>query len=105
MSKKIDKDFFESDVISLLEKIDACGSIAGAAKALGISYKTAWDSMNAMNDLSVKPLFVSLAGDTHGDGSTLTEEGRQLVSEFRIMQQEREKFLANLAFMELLCKC
>ena len=105
MSKKTDMEFFSSDKISLLEKIDECGSITGAANALGISYKTAWDTMRSLNDLSVKPLFVRLAGDTLGDGSTLTEEGRQLVREFRIMQQEREKFLANLAFTELLSKC
>jgi molybdate transport system regulatory protein len=93
---KTDKEFLGSDRIALMEKIDEYGSITRAAKALGISYKTAWDTMNAINNLSEKPLFIRSTGGKSGGGTTLTEEGRQVIRKYRIIQQEHEKFLANL---------
>jgi len=94
--KKTDKDFLGSDRIALLEKIDECGSITRAAKALGICYKTAWDTVNAINNLSEKPLFIRLTGGRTGGGTKLTEAGRQIIRKYRIIQQEHEKFLENL---------
>ena len=41
-----DQDFVGRDQIRLLERIDELGSITKAAKAVGISYKTAWDTVN-----------------------------------------------------------
>ena len=38
--------------IQLLKAIEHCGSITNAAKHIGISYKTAWDRINVMNNLS-----------------------------------------------------
>jgi molybdate transport system regulatory protein len=94
--KKTDMDFLRSDRIALLEKIDECGSINKAAKLAGMSYKTAWDSINAMNNLSEKPLFVRTAGGKSGGGTILTEEGKELVRKYRLIQREHEKFLTNL---------
>ncbi|HOI16277.1 MAG TPA: TOBE domain-containing protein [Geobacteraceae bacterium] len=94
--KKTDMDFLRGDRIALLEKIDECGSINKAAKLVGMSYKTAWDSINAMNNLSENPLFIRTAGGKSGGGTTLTEEGKELVRKYRLIQREHEKFLANL---------
>jgi molybdate transport system regulatory protein len=94
--KKTDMDFLRGDRITLLEKIDECGSINKAAKLVGMSYKTAWDSINAMNNLSEKPLFVRTAGGKSGGGTTLTVEGKELVRKYRLIQREHEKFLTNL---------
>lgn len=94
--KKTDMDFLRGDRIALLEKIDECGSINKAAKLVGVSYKTAWDSINAMNRLSEKPLFIRTAGGKSGGGTILTEEGKELVRKYRLIQREHEKFLANL---------
>ena len=38
--------------IALLEAIAATGSITQAAKAVGLSYKGAWDAVDAMNNLA-----------------------------------------------------
>jgi len=94
--KKTDMDFLRSDRIALLEKIDECGSINKAAKLVGMSYKTAWDSINAMNKLSEKPLFIRTAGGKSGGGTILTEEGKELARKYRLIQREHEKFLTNL---------
>jgi len=93
---KTDKEYLGSDRIALMEKIDEFGSINKAAKVLGISYKTAWDTMNTINNLSEKPLFVRATGGKSGGGTTLTEEGRQVIRKYRIIQQEHDKFLENL---------
>lgn len=94
--KKTDTEFLGSDRISLLEKIDEYGSITKAAKAVGISYKTAWDTVNAINNLSEKPLFIRMTGGKSGGGTSLTEEGRDVIRTYRIIQDEHEKFLTNL---------
>jgi molybdate transport system regulatory protein len=94
--KKTDMDFLGSERIALLEKIDECGSISKAAKLVGVSYKTAWDSINAMNNLSEKPLFIRSAGGKSGGGTILTVEGKELVRKYRLIQREHDKFLTNL---------
>lgn len=94
--KRTGTDFLGSDRIALLEKIDEYGSITKAAKAVGISYKTAWDTVNAINNLSEKPLFIRMTGGKSGGGTILTEEGRDVIRTYRIIQEEHEKFLTNL---------
>jgi molybdate transport system regulatory protein len=87
-----------SDVrISLLEKIDESGSITQAAKAVGISYKTAWDAVDAMKNLSGDALVESLTGGKGGGGTRLTEAGRKLVQTYRLIQKENERFLSSIS--------
>lgn len=94
--KKTDMAFLGSDRIALLEKIHEYGSISKAAKAVGVSYKTAWDTINSINDMSEKPLFIRVTGGKSGGGTRLTEEGKDLVRTYRIIEEEHEKFLSNL---------
>ena len=61
--------FLGADRIALLEKIDELGSITRAAKAVGISYKNAWDTVNLINNLADKPLFTRLTGGKGGGGT------------------------------------
>lgn len=93
-----DKDAQISDVrISLLEKIGETGSITQAAKAVGISYKTAWDAVDAMNNISEEALVESLSGGKGGGGTRLTEAGQKLVQTYRVIQQEHERFLSSIS--------
>ncbi|MRR56932.1 MAG: LysR family transcriptional regulator [Deltaproteobacteria bacterium] len=93
---KEDREFLGDDRIRLLEMIEEHGSITKAAKAVGISYKTAWDTMDAINNLSDKPLFIRMAGGKSGGGTRLTEEGREVIHKYRVIREEQEKFLANI---------
>ena len=54
--------------IKLLEAVAEHGSITKAAKAAGFSYKTAWESVNAINNLLPTPAFVTKAGGRAGGG-------------------------------------
>lgn len=83
--------------ISLLEQIAETGSITKAAKAVGISYKTAWDTVDGMKNLSGHPLVESVSGGSHGGGTRLTEAGQRLAETYRIVQREHARFLDSLA--------
>eukprot|EP01042_Synura_sphagnicola_P035019 gene35019-44879_t len=48
--------------IHLLRTIAELGSISAAAKALGLSYRGAWDSVQALNNLSARPLVLAQTG-------------------------------------------
>ena len=88
--------FLGVDRIRLLEKIDELGSITRAAKAVGISYKTAWDTINLINNLAEKPLVDRLTGGKGGGGTSLTAEGKKVITQFHTIQEEHRKFLDNL---------
>lgn len=91
-----DRKFLGGDRISLLEKIDEHGSITKAAKAVGVSYKAAWDVINMINNLAEKPLVSRLTGGKGGGGTSLTAEGKRVLEQFRIIQAEHRKFLNNI---------
>jgi molybdate transport system regulatory protein len=82
--------------IDLLQRIAECGSISQAAKSIGMSYKAAWDAVDAMNNLAGEPLVQRNAGGKGGGGTLLTERGRRLVASFRLIEQEHRRFLESL---------
>lgn len=82
--------------IDLLAQIDATGSITAAARAVGMSYKGAWDAIDAMNNLAGEPLVVRAAGGKGGGGTQLTDRARRLIATFRALESEHRKFMDNL---------
>jgi len=85
------------DHLELLERIDATGSITAAASAMGMSYKAAWEAVEAVNNLAEHPLVERKTGGQKGGGTTLTVYGRRLVGAYRRLEQEREQVLKKLA--------
>ena len=55
--------------IKLLEAIALHGSISQAAKTVPLSYKAAWDAIDAMNNLAPEPLVIRTTGGKHGGGT------------------------------------
>lgn len=82
--------------ITLLETIDSLGSISAAAKQLGMSYRSAWDAVAEMNNMWDAPLVMKSPGGSHGGGTRLTEQGRELIAGFKLMQQEYQRFTDGL---------
>lgn len=80
--------------VELLAAIETTQSISSAAKAIKLSYKAAWDAVEAMNNLADAPLVERSVGGKGGGGTKLTERGRQLVETFRAVEQENARFLA-----------
>lgn len=83
--------------IELLRYIDEQGSISAAAREMGMSYKAAWQAVDAMNSLADKPLVERLIGGKHGGGTRLTEEGRRTVEMFGRVEEEYSYFLTRLS--------
>jgi molybdate transport system regulatory protein len=82
--------------IRLLEAIAQRGSISQAAKAVPLSYKAAWDAIDAMNNLAPKPLVIRTTGGKHGGGTELTTYGRRLIAFYRALEEEHRAALARL---------
>lgn len=82
--------------IELLEKIGETGSISSAARTVGMSYKGAWDAIDAMNNLSDEPLVTRVVGGKRGGGSELTARARRLIDVFRAMEREHRRFMQQL---------
>jgi molybdate transport system regulatory protein len=72
--------------LALLDAVAETGSISGAAKRIGMTYKAAWDAIEAMNNLSVQPLVQSQHGGAGGGGARLTPLGEQIVSTQKRLQ-------------------
>lgn len=83
--------------IRLLEAIDQHGSISQAAKAVPISYKAAWDAIDAMNNLADHPLVIRSAGGRHGGGTVLTDYGRKVMALYRALEAEYQATLDRMA--------
>lgn len=82
--------------IELLQRIAETGSISQAAKSIGMGYKTAWDAVDAMNNLAGAPLVERSTGGKGGGGTHLTERGKRLIASFRVIEQEHQRFLQAL---------
>ncbi|WP_425261112.1 TOBE domain-containing protein [Rubrivivax sp. RP6-9] len=83
--------------VRLLEAIDAHGSISQAARHVPISYKAAWDAVDAMNNLAERALVESSTGGRAGGGTRLTEHGRRVVAMYRAVEAEYQTALDRLA--------
>jgi molybdate transport system regulatory protein len=82
--------------VELLARIADTGSISQAAKAIGMSYKSAWDAIDAMNNLAGEALVERLTGGKGGGGTRLTARGEQLVRNFRLIDQVHRDFVERL---------
>ncbi len=82
--------------VELLARIAETGSISQAAKAIKMSYKGAWDAIDAMNNLAGEPLVERLTGGKGGGGTRLTARGQQLVKNFRALEQVHRDFVEQL---------
>ncbi|MBN1839224.1 MAG: TOBE domain-containing protein [Campylobacterales bacterium] len=91
--KKSDKNYLGKGRIELLERIRENGSIHAAAKSMKMSYKAAWDSVDAMNNLSEVPLVEKKNGGKGGGGTFLTQKGEEVIEAFHNLQAKHQQFL------------
>ncbi len=70
----------------LLEAIQQKGSISAAGRALGMSYKRAWDLVNVMNKSFKQALIATSVGGDKGGGAQVTEFGLQILDQYRAIE-------------------
>src|SRR5215469_6318907 len=72
----------------LLEAVAREGSITAGAKAVGLTYKAAWDALDGMANLFGRPLLETRAGGRAGGGASLTPTGVRVIQAFRRLEAE-----------------
>jgi len=88
-----DQRFFGPGRVELLERIEETGSINKAAKQMGMSYKKAWEMINALNSQASKPFVITQAGGENGGGSVITTEAKLLIAYHGELRQRFVDFL------------
>jgi molybdate transport system regulatory protein len=63
----------------LLEAVATAGSVAGAAEALDLPYRTAWKKLREMESAAGFDLLATSSGGSDGGHTTLSAEAEQLI--------------------------
>ncbi len=94
---KGDRNFIGRGRIELLKNIQIYGSITKASKAMKMSYKAAWDSVDIMNNLSNKPLVTKVTGGKGGGGTIITTHAKELIDTFEEISSLNRKYHKTLS--------
>lgn len=86
-----------ADRVALLEAIRDTGSMTRAAKVVGISYKTAWDRVQGMNNGAGRPLVERTTGGAGGGGTVLTPYAVAMIAAFRELEHTHAQMLGRLS--------
>lgn len=70
----------------MLDAIEQAGSISGAGRLLGLSYRRTWLMVSEMNRCFRDKLVETVIGGGSARGARLTEDGRRLRSAFRELE-------------------
>jgi molybdate transport system regulatory protein len=79
--------------VDLLEAIEKVGTLAEAARSLGMSYMRAWHLLQTMNACFKEPLVHTSRGGAERGGAHLTETGKAVLAAYRRMEAESLKAL------------
>ena len=79
----------------LISRIEATGSISAAAREMRMSYRRAWQVVEAINASFAEPVVVTATGGKRGGGATVTPYGRDLVAHFRAMEDKASAAIAE----------
>ena len=71
---------------SLIEAVGRTGSISAAARELGMSYRRAWQLIDATNNCFRQPLVETATGGRGGGGATVTPFGEEVLDRFRTIE-------------------
>jgi molybdate transport system regulatory protein len=78
----------------LVERIGRTGSISAAAREMGMSYRRAWQLVEALNRAFREPVVATAIGGSRGGGASVTRYGARLVARFRAMERKASAAIA-----------
>ena len=84
------------DRIRLLQAVAREGSITAGAKAVGLTYKAAWDGLDAMANLFGRPLLETRTGGRAGGGARLTPVGAKVIEVFGRLEAEMARVVREM---------
>lgn len=85
-----------SDRVRLLKAIDEHGSISSAGRVVGLTFRAAWDAVQALNNLFDQPLVISQAGGRHGGGAKVTPIGKAVIAGFEKLERELADLMGSV---------
>lgn len=77
----------------ILEGIRKLGSFVATAKALGISYSHAWNTVDSIQMVVGKSIVEANVGGRHGGGTRLTVEGSAILRRYYDLAEKLQEFL------------
>ena len=87
--------------IRLIEMVSNHGSISGAARAMGMSYRRAWLLLDEVNRMFSEPVVETQLGGKGGGHAKLTQFGQGLVDTYRAIEtQAGRNFERRIALLE-----
>jgi molybdate transport system regulatory protein len=81
--------------VALLEQIERSGSISGAARDLGMSYRRGWMLLESLNESFREPVTTATKGGKGGGGAMLTPLGRELIRTYRAFEDNVQEQAAR----------
>ncbi|HET8898226.1 MAG TPA: TOBE domain-containing protein [Rhodanobacteraceae bacterium] len=82
---------------ALLSAVAEHGSISAAARAVGMSYKGAWDAVAALNTMLDAPVVTAATGGAGGGGASLTPTGQRVLAFHQALSDLQGRLLAPVA--------
>lgn len=82
--------------IALLKAIAETGSITAAARQAKVSYRGAWDAVQALNGLFARPLVETHAGGREGGAAMVTPAGNALILAYARLDRELAHVVGQL---------
>jgi molybdate transport system regulatory protein len=73
--------------IRLIELIDQHGSIAGACREMGMSYRRAWLLVEGLKQAFREPVLETQQGGSSGGSCRLTPYGRSILQRYRALER------------------
>src|SRR5262245_25787262 len=81
--------------IELLELVDSLGSIAAAGRAMGMSYRRAWELIQSVNECFREPVVSKQMGGPAGGGAQLTPLGKRVVRHYRAIERKASRAVST----------
>ena len=88
--------FLGNGRVQLLKAIENTGSVSQAAKSLGMSYKKAWNLIDAVNNKAQEAVVLKSAGGKDGGGTILTAFGKKMIKQFDEVNAQTIAFINQL---------
>jgi molybdate transport system regulatory protein len=79
----------------LVVLIAETGSISAAARRMGMSYRRAWQLVEALNKSFNQPVVRTAVGGQRGGGAVVTEFGKRLVAAYHDMEVKASAAIAT----------
>ena len=79
---------------ALIAHIGRTGSISAAARAMGMSYRRAWQLVEALNASFNEPVVMTAIGGRRGGGASVTAFGKHLVASYHAMEEKASAAIA-----------